>query len=91
MTPFVIDFLLEGHGDSPPVDGVTITFMFFVTTRCNVITRYNVATKEHNNDVVTSSNLILFNLIELSITLHEPETLVEDRSREMRCSTNIFL
>ena len=38
MTPFVIDFLLEGHGDSPPVDE---NFMIFIFTRDNTMQRYN--------------------------------------------------
>ena len=61
MTPFVIDFLVEGHEtDDHLMGGHPIFDDFIVTTRCNVITSYNVATKEHHNDVVTFSCRDLF-------------------------------
>ena len=39
MTPFVIDFLLEGHGDSPLVDAKIMIFM--IIPRDNTMQRYN--------------------------------------------------
>ena len=44
---------------------------FIVSTRCNVITSYNVATKEHHNDVVTST-FIYNKIVVVKQPLHEP-------------------